>query len=332
MLYITTRNSADTYTAHQTLRCNFGVDGGMFVPFRLPRISTETLLQMGKNSVNESVAQVLNMFFPGKLTAADVDACLSADAAKLVPMSHKIVLAELWHNDSYDVASSVNALASRILSADAVDTSTDWAHICCRIAFLFAIYGLLLSKGVTDGIRALDIAVCSGDFSTPMAAWYAREMGLPIGMIVCGCEESADVWDILHRGELHCTKNTPAGLERLVFGVFGQQEAVRFGKIRTTNGVYTSANTAEDELGQGMFAAVVSTKRMENVIRSVYRTNSCILSPRTAFAYGGLQDYRASRSESAPALILAEHGPLRNGQTVADALGITLHELKAKMH
>ena len=330
MLYITTRNSADTYTAFQTLRNDLSLDGGRFVPFRLPRVTTETLLQMQYASYNEIVAQILNLFFPGRLTASDVEMCLGADAANLVPMRHKIILAELWHNGSYDLSASVDALSHRILNAGAGEAATEWMRICCRIACLFGIYARLLSTGAVDGIRGLDIAVCSGDFCSPMAAWYAREMGLPIGTIVCGCNDIADVWDLLHRGELHCSKDTPPGIERLIYGVLGQQEAARFGRACVGKLVYAPPDKPEEELGQGMFAAVISEKRRENVIRSVYRTNAYVLSPCTALAYGGLQDYRASRSESAPALILAEQGALCDAHTVADLLGVSEAELKAK--
>jgi len=331
VLYVTTRTGAETYTALQTLQRDLASDGGLFVPFRLPRIGTEALLQMKSNTVSQTVAQILNLFFPGKLTEADVDGCIGKEFVQLVAMSHKIVLAEIWHNESWDISAAADALAERIQGQPTGEGASEWAAICCRVAFLFAIYALLLSKGVVDGIRALDVAVSSYGFRTPMAVWYAREMGLPVGVVVCGCDDNGDVWDLLHRGEMRCNAASPDGLERLVYGVFGQQEAIRYGNCRNKKNVYTSPEHSDEELGQGMFAAVVSKKRMESVIRNVYRTNSYVLSPQAALAYGGLQDYRAARGESAPALILAEQGALCFAQEVASALGIPADDLKAKL-
>ena len=329
MLYVTTRNGADTHTAHQALQGSLTSDGGLYIPFRLPRISTEILMQMRSNSMSETVAQILNMFFPAKFTAADVAECAGFDSARLVGMSHKIILAELWNSNSYILDSVSLAFQNKILGTSREESISDWAKICCRIAYLFGIYGMLLAKNLADGVRALDLAVVSDDFSAPMAAWYAREMGLPIGMIICGCEDNSDVWDLLHRKELHCNCNTtPAGLERLIYGVFGQQDAQRFADACRSNKLYTAPLDTEEELGQGIFAAVVSNRRVDAVIRNVFNTNAYVLSPSAALAFGGLQDYRATCGDSTPALILADQSPLASSQFVAESLGITISALE----
>ena len=43
MLYVTTRNNRDAYTAQRVLRENRGPDGGLYVPFREPVFSREEI-------------------------------------------------------------------------------------------------------------------------------------------------------------------------------------------------------------------------------------------------------------------------------------------------
>ena len=43
MLYVTTRNKSDAHTAHNTLIQDRGPEGGLFVPFQLPKLSPEEI-------------------------------------------------------------------------------------------------------------------------------------------------------------------------------------------------------------------------------------------------------------------------------------------------
>ena len=79
-------------------------------------------------------------------------------------------------------------------------------------------------------------------------------------------------------------------------------------------------------LSQGMFAAVISEKRIHTVIRQVYQTNKYMLAPSGSTAYAGLQDYRAGAGETRSALIFTEHGPRAAADAIAAAMGISGQE------
>ena len=80
-----------------------------------------------------------------------------------------------------------------------------------------------------------------------------------------------------------------------------------------------------------MYAAVVSGRRTERTIANVYRTNSYLLGAETAAVYAGLQDYRATAGEGRLALILAQHRPVGDLDTVAAAIGADPQTLKAQL-
>lgn len=331
MLYVTTRNKVDAYTAHNTIVNDRAPDGGAFVPFQMPKLTDEQITGLKNKSFGECVADVLNLFFSAKLDALDVDFCVGKNPIKLVSMSHKIVIAETWHNPEQDFTKIVKSLSDRILGEESCGIS-NWMGIAVRIAVLFGLYGQLLRDYCLEQGQLLDVAIPAGDFSAPMAVWYARKMGLPVGMIVCGCEGNPCVWDLLHHGEMRTGDGIPGDLERLVFDVYGWEETDRYCRICQKGGVYKPDETGFDTLCNGMFAAVVSGKRIESVINSVYRTNSYLLEPDGALAFAGLQDYRTGAGETRPALILTERSPLNAADAVAVAMGITVQELKSRMN
>lgn len=335
MLYITTRDDRDAYTAHRTLCSEFGPCGGQYIPFRPVVFSAEEIKTLREKSFSQCVAEILNIFFSARLDGWDVEFCIGRRPVKLIPMSHKIMIAECWNNPSWNLHRTVRNLRSRIIgNATVADEPTDWSWIAVRIALLFGIYAEMLRMGMVEEGQKIDVSVCSGDFSAPMAAWYARQMGLPVGNIVFSCNENSRAWDLLHHGELHtgsqithtviplCDVAVPKDLERLVYGTLGRKEVARYLETCQRKGIYTLNEEQRTRLSEGMFGAVISRKRMESVIRNVYRTRTYLLGPYAALAYGGLQDYRATNTDAAPALIITEQGPQCDPELVAGALGI----------
>lgn len=345
MLYVTTRNKNDAYTAHRTLGADLAPDGGLFVPFQLTAFTPEELDALCQKSFGQCVAHILNLFFSARLDGWDVDFAIGRAPAKLRPMSHRIVVAETWHNADWDFARMVRNLNGRIMgTADTEGVPSKWAWLAIRIATLFGLYAEMLRQGILERDKVFDVAVTSADFSGPMAAWYARHMGMPIGTVICSCNENGGVWDLLHHGELRTdavavATNTPDAdvalppeLERLIYHRLGVQEANRYAGLCREGRVYAPDELGFDALRSGMYAAVVSQRRMESVIYNVYRTNTYLLDPYSALAYGGLQDYRASVGEGRTAVLLTERSPICSAATVAKAMGITVQDLKERIN
>lgn len=344
MLYVTTRSRNDAYTAARTMNLDRGPDGGLFIPFRLPQFTREEISSLGGKTFGQNVADILNLFFSTKLSGWDVDMVIGRSPVKFRSMNYRIVISEMWHNMDRNFNRILYALAERIHpDGEIIGAPADWMQTAVRIAVLFGIYGELLRTQQMGSDIPLDIATASGTFAAPMAAWYARKMGLPIGTIICGCNENSAPWDLLHRGELDTDAlsvetNTPEGdlslppdLERLICETCGPEEAMNYFWSCTEGCTYAPAEEACETMRKGMFAAVVSRVRVETIIPSVYRTNKYILDPYAALAYGALADYRARTGGSGMALLLAEKSPLCSGEAVAKAMRISVTELKQRL-
>jgi len=333
VLYITTRNNNDAFTAHRTLGQGRGPDGGLFVPMQMPHVDEAYIRSLQDKTFGQNVADILNLFFKCRMDGWDIDFCLGRYPAKLVTMSHRIMVAETWHNPDYDFARAVRNISSRIRGMQ--DTNgfvTNWAWITARIATLFGLFGELYRLHFTNADQPVDIALPSGDFAGPMAAWYARKMGLPIGNIICSCDEREVTWDLLHYGETSANGVIPSDLERLVSATLGMEEARRFADLTGQGLSYAPPQDKIADLRKGMYAAVISWSRRESIINNVYRTSTYILDPGSAMAYGGLQDYRVTAEETRPALIITERSPICSAQTVATAMGITVDTLKERLN
>lgn len=344
MLYVTTRNKNDAHTAHKTLMCDRASDGGLYVPFQFPSVGADDLQQLKDKSFGQCVADILNSFFSARLDGWDVDFCIGRYPVKLVPMSHRIVVAETWHNPDWDFARMVRNLYSRLCgNDDNHGVPSSWAWIAIRIAAMFGVYGQLLKKGLISSEGCFDVSVPIGDFSGPMAAWYAREMGLPVGRIIFACNDNSGMWDLLNHSQLRtdtiatttntpmCDLTVPENLERLLYACGGAEAVHNFLAAYREGQIYMPEDSVFQKIRQGMFSAVVSDKRMESVISTVYRTCTYLMDPYGALAYGGLQDFRATAGEGRLTVIFTEQSPICSAATVSKAMGITVQDLKERL-
>lgn len=325
MLYVTTRENNDPYTAHRALHENSAPDGGRFIPFRLPHFSSEEITALSSKSFGQVVADLLNTFFSCQLTGWDVDFCVGRNAARLVEMNHRVIIAELWHNPSANYNYIVDSLYRKIINSAVSCTPTDWSRIAVQIAVLFGLYAEMLKADMVISGQVVDISVPVDNFTAPMAAWYARSMGLPIGVIICTCEENCPVWDLIHRGTFNTAAvdtDTQLGIERLVETVFGYGEVREYTEKCSAGQTYIIDDVLLDSLRNSIFCAVAGNKRSDSTINSVFRSNSYIIDPMTALCYGGLQDYRSRTGSNRTTLLLAERTPLDYTSQISEATGI----------
>lgn len=304
MLYITTRNNNDAYTAYRSLRTDLAPDGGCFVPFRLPVYSSKEIDVLRGQRFSDTLAQMMNTFFSARLDGMDLELSVGRNLMKLVSLGQRIVVGELWHNMDSSVEYITRKLYSKVFPEE-TGKPTEWFRIAVGIAILFGCYGEADTKDV------MDIAVGTEDMTIPMAAWYAREMGLPLGTIVYACEEDSEVWSLLYRGSCNAARvpDKQPGLERLIAGSLGMEQANRFAQKTADGRIYTVPEESLPGFREDSFVAAVSNTRLDSVIKSVERTDAYRIDPGFAAVYGSLQDYRASTGESRVALLLATKEP-----------------------
>lgn len=314
MLYITTRDRNEVFTAARTLQQPTSENQGPYVPFRFPAYNSDEIAALKEKSFGQCIADLLNRFFTAQLTGWDVDFSIGRNPVKIVTLDRRTPIAEAWHNPQSTYDYIVRNLYKKICIADSQTEPTEWAVIAIRIATLFAIYGELLRAQTVEPGQSFDIAVATDDLSLLIAAWYAKTIGLPIGMIVTSSSDRWPVWDLVMRGSVSTripggTLQLPLGLERLIYAALGQEEANKYVRASQMGALYSADEECCATLGHSLFAAVVGESRIDSTVSRVYRSTSYHLDPQTALAYSGLQDYRAKTGESKTALLIAHRNP-----------------------
>ncbi len=332
MLYITTRSDADAFTSHKALTENTAQDGGLYYPYRFPQFSVEELTALRDKAFGEIISDILNAFFGLKLNAWDVDCSIGRNILNVVSMQHRIVVAELWHNISGREDFLTDSLYKISIARDGTDVvPTEWFRIAVKIAVLFAVYGELLRTDSIAPSESFDISVVASDFSSPIAACYARQMGLPIHTIICTDLNNSCVWDLVHRGTFNPVVSkdyiTP-GIERLIHGTLGYSFIETYLNKVHAGQIFSLNDEVTKQMNSGFFCSVVGDARLDTTMNSIFSTNAYVIDPKTAMLFCGLQDFRAKTGESRTTLLIASENPMIYAAQISKATGISADKIK----
>lgn len=342
MLYLTTRTPNDTYTPARTLTDDRAPDGGFFVPMRLPDLEIERL---SANGFSQNVADIINLCFGTELDSWSVEFAIGRYPVKICSLGSREMVVETWHNPVWRFDRLVRGIEKAIRQSDQVrDVPSDWLMTATRMAVLVGILGELMAKQIVSAAAPVDVAYPCGDFSGPMAAWYAKQMGLPIGSILCCCNDNNGVWQLLHKGQIRtdsqpvttatpsCDVAAPEGLERLIFANLGTEAANAFANTCKKGGIFYLERDQEKILRDCIYVPVTGSKRLESAVKSLYNSCGYPADVYTALCYSGMMDYRSVTGESRSVLIISEESPEHMLSYLAKCLKITPNELKLRIN
>lgn len=307
MLYLSTKNKADSFTAYRVLHSESAPDGGMFMPMQLPKLDDVAMDSYEQMTFGETTANILNLFFGTQISGWDVDFAVGRQAVELVSFGYKVSLAESWHNPARSHDYFVNRLYS-LVTEEKHPTSApnSWFHTAVNIALLFGIYG----KYCRQEIYEFDVAIEAGDLQLLLAVRYAQKMGLPIRKVILGTVEDDGLWELFTHGKYQMHKKVYSpGFESFLWLELGYHEVQNYLQCWESRAAYKIKLPNEAEFQSVVFATVVGDDRVNNVVDSTLRTSNYLIDMDTARAFGALQDYRAKTGENKNTLLFAQSVP-----------------------
>ena len=309
MLYLSTENRIDSFTAHKVLRCADLKDGGMFLPMHIPTQNDIAMAKFESMNAGEAIAAVMNLFFGTQLSGWDVDFAVGRQAIDLVSAGYKVSLAESWHNPAGSHMSFVQRLYHLVTRGEHSYVAPNlWFRTAVDIAILFAIYG----KFCRQEIYEFDVAIQTGDLQQLLAVRYGQKMGLPIKQIILGSMDGDGLWELFSFGTYQIgRKERLSCLEALLWLEFDYSEAGKYINTFANKGIYRITTDMHEQLRKDLFVSVVGDNRVKNVIDSALHSNNYRMESSTARAFAALQDYRAKTGLNRNTLLFARNAPAK---------------------
>ena len=209
--------------------------------------------------------------------------------------------------------------------------SINWGRLAPQIVYYFAAYAQLLKAGKIAFGDEVDFCVPTGNFGDILAGYYAKQMGLPVGRLVCASNQNNVLTDFLRTGVYTARRafyktSSPSmdilvssNLERLLWHVTGSDAEVA-GLMDQLNreGSYTVRPETLAAI-QGTFSCGWSSEEeVAAEIRTRWERDGYLCDTHTAVAFhvAGQQ-----KRAGVPMVVLSTASPFKFPRSVLAALG-----------
>ena len=227
------------------------------------------------------------------------------------------------------VAAELEARHIRLSSANSIN----WGRLVPQIVYYFAAYAQLLKAGKVRFGDKVDFCVPTGNFGDILAGYYAKQMGLPVGRLICASNENNVLTDFLTTGTYTAKREffkttspsmdilVSSNLERLLYHVTGSDaEVAGLMKSLAETGSYTvrpeTLKTIQESFGCGWS----SEEEVAGEIRARYEQDGYLCDTHTAVAFHVAGRHKR---EGVPMVVLSTASPYKFPRSVLEALGHT---------
>ena len=200
-----------------------------------------------------------------------------------------------------------------------------------QIVYYVYAYARLLADGEVKAGEAINVVVPTGNFGNILAAFYAKNMGLPIHKLICASNENKVLYDffttgIYYRNREFVLTTSPSmdilissNLERLIYRITGEDAAQTkvFMDALSSNGEYTITKEMMEKLScfVGGYASEAETAAN---IKKVFDKAGYIMDTHTSVA--SCVYYDKAKDAGLKTVIASTASPYKFTRSVMDAI------------
>jgi len=212
--------------------------------------------------------------------------------------------------------------------------SINWGRLVPQIVYYFSAYAELQSSGAIKDGEAVNIVVPTGNFGNILAAYYAREMGLPVHRLICAANANNVLADFIRTGVYD--RNRPfvktaspsmdilisSNLERLLYELAGREAAVvrRWMSGLKTEGAYRVDAAAGERLQAVFWADSCTDAETYAAIKDTFTTYGYTIDTHTAVGKCVYEKYRRATEDGHRTIIAATASPFKFAASVVEAI------------
>ena len=211
--------------------------------------------------------------------------------------------------------------------------SINWGRLVPQIVYYFAAYAQLLKAGKIAFGDKVDFCVPTGNFGDILAGYYAKQMGLPVGKLVCASNENNVLTDFLTTGTYTAKREffkttspsmdilVSSNLERLLYHVTGSDtEVAALMKSLAETGSYTVRPETLRTIQESFACGWSSEEQVAGEIRARYEQGGYLCDTHTAVAFHVAAQHKR---DGVPMVVLSTASPFKFPRSVLEALGQT---------
>ena len=202
-----------------------------------------------------------------------------------------------------------------------------------QIVYYVYAYAKLLQSGEIKEGEEINVVVPTGNFGNILAAFYAKNMGIPINRLICASNENKVLYDFFTTGTYDKNREfilttspsmdilISSNLERLIYQIADSDAGKNSDLMRqlSENGKYAITDPMKEMLKDfyGNYASEAETKE---TIRNLYENTGYIIDTHTAVAATVCNKYKEETKDVHKTVIASTASPFKFTRSVMNAI------------
>ena len=221
--------------------------------------------------------------------------------------------------------------------------SINFGRLAPQIAYYFSAYLDLMTSGQIEMGDKVDFVVPTGNFGDILAGWYAKQMGLPVGRLVCASNRNKVLADFFEKGVYDIKRNfhrtmspsmdilISSNLERLLFEISGRNAKLTAERMQSLaeNKEYSITQEEKAILDAEFYGGFASEDGTVEAMYEIFEEYGYAMDTHTGVALAVYdqfynqdkgEDEQDAKKEKMPVVVLSTANPYKFPQDVLYAL------------
>ncbi len=212
--------------------------------------------------------------------------------------------------------------------------SINWGRLAPQIVYYVSAYCDMVNNGSVKFGDKINIVVPTGNFGNILAAYFAKEMGLPVNKLICASNANKVLTDFIENGTYDRNRDfyttvspsmdilISSNLERLLYILCGRDSDIIndwFTQLKD-NGRYTISDDVKAKITELFSAGCCDDVLTKETICSTYEDYGYLADTHTAVAINVCNDYIAKTQDKTPVVIASTASPFKFSKAVLGAV------------
>ena len=211
--------------------------------------------------------------------------------------------------------------------------SINWGRLVPQIIYYISAYCDMLLKG-DDLSQGFNVVVPTGNFGNILAAYYAKEMGVPINKLICASNANRVLTDFINTGiydrnrDFYTTMSPSmdilisSNLERMLYILSDGNDKyiAELQNSLATSGKFTVNDTVLSKLQSVFYGACCDDNGTLKTIKNIFDEYGYLCDTHTAVAVNAYEQYLNNTGDNRPVLIASTASPYKFAKSVLSAL------------
>ncbi len=200
------------------------------------------------------------------------------------------------------------------------------------VYYVYAYVKLLKEEKINSGEK-INVVVPTGNFGNILAAFYAKQMGLPIDKLICASNDNKVLYDFFCSGTYDRNRDfvltsspsmdilISSNLERLIYRIAGDDPDKNKELMDALNqgGVYTITDEMKNQLSD-FYGNYANEKETTEKIQELFDSTGYVIDTHTAVASCVYDKYKKETKDVKPAVIASTASPYKFTRSVMNAI------------